>query len=134
VTQPSPAPCDKAVQLRVHRSKQPCICASGGRGELASKSMAVDFDTNAGSRPLKPRHFRKQFLSSVPTAAPREDPAASASRREKHQVFGIRLAPGGHQCFGEGYVPQSSGWKFYPLRMETLRSFETLTGPYGAAV
>jgi hypothetical protein len=39
--------------------------------------MAVDFDTNAGSRPLKPRHFRKQFLSAVPSAAPRQDPEAN---------------------------------------------------------
>jgi hypothetical protein len=38
--------------------------------------MAVDFETNAGSWPLKPRHVRKQFLSAVPSAAHREDPEA----------------------------------------------------------
>jgi hypothetical protein len=46
----------------------------GKLGAEASKSMSVDFDSNAGSRPLKPRHFRKLFLSS---AAPMKIPEAN---------------------------------------------------------
>jgi hypothetical protein len=90
VTRLSPAPCDKAVRLRVHRSGQTCICAFE-----ASKSTAVDFDTTRAHGPdAKPFQGTVSFNCTVTcsqggTWRKQKTEACSPRpvRQKKRQVF-----------------------------------------------
>lgn len=103
----APAPCDKVVWLRVHRSKQPCICARPGfKVHGCGLQHKRGFTAPEAKAQLLPGRTLKQ------TAEP-----CLASRREKHEVFGFRL----RSCRGTRWTPVFRRRIFPPVfRIELL--------------